>query len=224
MRPSRTAGHRSDRRDTSVSIATHVYELPVVREEPIEPPDAPPLERMLAAAASGDTSAWAALRRRYAGRLRAVARRHRLGAHDVEDVLQTTWLRLFEHADRIRDPRALGAWLDTTARRESLRILAAAQREEVTDREVAADATHLPECERVTAAERRAALESALTALPPQHQRLMAMLLVEPAPSYAQISRALDMPIGSIGPIRARCLVRLRRNQDLLGVLRDALA
>ena len=175
----------------------------------------------LKAAASGDASAWSALRERYAARVRSVARRHRLASHDVEDVLQTTWLRLLEHADRIREPRALGGWLETTARRESLRIVEAAQREWSMDQESMPDAEGAPLPEQVSVAERRAALASALTALPPRHQQLMSMLLAEPAPSYAEIASKLDMPIGSIGPIRARCLARLRCNQHLVSTLEE---
>jgi hypothetical protein len=34
--------------------------------------------------------------------------------------------------------------------------------------------------------------------------------MADPAPSYAQVAAALDMPIGSIGPTRGRCLQQLR--------------
>jgi DNA-directed RNA polymerase specialized sigma24 family protein len=47
----------------------------------------------------------------------------------------------------------------------------------------------------------------------------MRMLIAEPAPSYAEISAALDIPVGSIGPIRQRCLARLRRNRELVDLL-----
>ena len=68
----------------------------------------------LKAAASGDASAWSALRERYAARVRSVARRHRLASHDVEDVLQTTWLRLSSTPTGSAS-RALGGWLDDRA-------------------------------------------------------------------------------------------------------------
>jgi len=92
------------------------------------PAGAAELERLLAAASKGDDGAWSALGRRFGARVRAVARAHRLTAHDVEDVVQTTWLRLVEHIHRIRDARALGAWLETTARREILRFLRGTRR------------------------------------------------------------------------------------------------
>jgi hypothetical protein len=41
MSPLRTAGASSDR-DTGLTIAAHRYAVPVVREVPIKPPDAPP--------------------------------------------------------------------------------------------------------------------------------------------------------------------------------------
>ena len=185
------------------------------------PADVGDLERTLTAAASGDASAWSVLRERYAARVRSVARRHRLASHDVEDVLQTTWLRLLEHADRIREPRALGGWLETTARRESLRLVDGARREWPTDQECMPEAEDAPPAESVSEDERCAALASALTALPLRHQELMSLLLAEPAPSYAEIARRLDMPIGSIGPIRARCLERLRRNRQLVSALQQ---
>jgi len=36
------------------------------------------------------------------------------------------------------------------------------------------------------------------------------VMIATPAPSYAEVSEALGMPIGSIGPTRARCLASLR--------------
>jgi hypothetical protein len=81
------------------------------------------LERVVSAAAAGDETAVAELVDRFAVRIRAVARAHRLDTHDVEDVMQTTCLRLLQCVDTIRNPSAIGAWLETTARRESLRVL-----------------------------------------------------------------------------------------------------
>jgi RNA polymerase sigma factor (sigma-70 family) len=178
------------------------------------------LERLLAAAGEGDERAWTTLGRRFGARLRAVARAHRLAAHDVEDVVQTTWLRLVEHIHRIRDARALGAWLETTARRESLRILRGARRELPTDDPVIADVP-APPVERDLGAERAAALADALTRLPERQRALMSLLTAEPQPSYTDIAQRLEMPIGSIGPTRQRCLARLRRDMTLVHAVRD---
>src|ERR1700736_5759838 len=83
----------------------------------------------LKAAAAGDATAWDALVGRYSNLVWAVARGHRLNAADAADVSQTTWLRLVEHLDRIEQPERVGAWLATTARRESLRVLRMAGRQ-----------------------------------------------------------------------------------------------
>src|ERR1700730_18165189 len=72
------------------------------------------------AAANGDAAAWEALVEQFSGLVWAVARSHRLSSADAADVSQTTWLRVVEHLDRISEPERLGAWLATTARRESL--------------------------------------------------------------------------------------------------------
>jgi RNA polymerase sigma factor (sigma-70 family) len=173
------------------------------------------LEILVRRASCGDPRAWSAIHGRFAARVRAIARLQRLTPHDVEDVVQTTWLRLLEHIDAIRDPSGLGAWLETTTRRESWRLLRAGHRERPTDMELLPDEP-VPAVaeEQLVEAERREALEVARRHLPPRQQELLSMLLSEPAPSYAAISRTLGMPIGSIGPTRARCLTRLRRHLD----------
>lgn len=153
--------------------------------------------------------------------IRAVARSHRVPPHEIEDVVQTTWLRLLEHGDSIRERRALGAWLRTTARRESLRVLRGLARAQPTD------PADLPEQRdpgpaldsRVVTAEVSAALGDAVEALPQRQRVLMKMLLREPAPEYAEVSSALGMPIGSIGPTRARAIERLRQDARLTALV-----
>jgi len=163
-------------------------------------------------AAHGDERAWADLVEQYASLVWAVARGHGLGQADAADVSQTTWLRLAERLDLIREPHRLGAWLATTARRESLRTL---RRQE---RYVSID--QYPECEAedgtpkliddLVARERDEALWDAFEALPCNCRVLLRAMLADPSPSYAELSTMLEMPIGSIGPTRARCLDRLR--------------
>jgi RNA polymerase sigma factor (sigma-70 family) len=174
------------------------------------------LDQVVAAAATGDEGAWALLRDRYAMRVRTVARLHRLAPHDVDDVAQTTWLRLLENIGNLRDANAVGAWLETTARRESLAVLRRCKRERPTEDGFFADQPSEPVAERrLEAAEQRTALSSSLQQLPRRQQRLLVAMLAEPAPSYAEIAASLKMPIGSIGPTRARSLARLRRDRRL---------
>ncbi len=71
-------------------------------------------------AALGDQASWDALVAEYGGLIWAITRSYRLTAAEAADVSQTTWLRLCENIDRLRDPGSVGSWLATTARRESL--------------------------------------------------------------------------------------------------------
>ena len=153
----------------------------------------------------------------------AVARAHRLCDADAADASQATWLKLLEHVGSIKDPAALGGWLATTARRECLRILRNAARvDPLADAPETADGGPGLDA-RLLAGERDAHLWRAFEALGPRDQALLRMLAADPAPSYEEIGAALDMPIGSIGPTRARALARLRRAIDRLGVPAEAL-
>jgi RNA polymerase sigma factor (sigma-70 family) len=164
-----------------------------------------------------EDAAWAELIDRHNGRIRAVARSHRLSSHDVDDVVQTTWLRLLENRDSIREPQAMGAWLATTARRTSLRVIERSAREVPTDAAVE-EAAPGDVDDHVIAEERRAAVGTALEQLSPAQRELIVRLVSEEAPSYAQIASDLDIPVGSIGPTRGRCLERLRRSAALAAV------
>jgi RNA polymerase sigma factor (sigma-70 family) len=171
-------------------------------------------EELLAAACKGDQSAWDAIVAKHSSRVWSVARAHRLSSADAEDVYQITFFRLVTHIETIRDASRLGAWLATTARHESLRVLRKAGRavpsgdDEVLD---AADPLLPPVESNLLADERHVALHQALGRLSEPCQRLLRVLMADPEPSYEEIGRALDMPIGSIGPTRGRCLKHLRR-------------
>jgi RNA polymerase sigma factor (sigma-70 family) len=173
-------------------------------------------------AATGDRNAWNEIVGEFEGMLRAVARGHRLSEADAADVTQTTWVRLAENLNRLKDPARVGAWLATTARRECLRTLRASARElpdaeppEPTPCDLRSIDAGLLE------AERDKELWTAFRRLPARDQTLLRMLVADPPRSYADIGEALEMPIGSIGPTLGRALDRLRRE---LGLGRAAVA
>src|SRR3954464_4923539 len=95
--------------------------VPIAEETPMTP--LPEVEELVDAARAGDAAAWDALVDRFLPLVTAVIRRLRLSAADADDVNQTVWLRLVEHLDRLREPRALPGWLATTARNEGLRVI-----------------------------------------------------------------------------------------------------
>ena len=164
-------------------------------------------------AAGGDQAAWDELVDDFSQMLWAVASGYRLGHADTAEVVQTAWLRLVENLDRIKQPEALGGWLATTARREALRLLRLRGREPVVDDDARFDlispAEPGPE-DRALDTDRQQRVWDAFARLP-EHCRTLLYLLSVVAVSYTELASMLDMPIGSIGPTRARCLVRLRR-------------
>jgi RNA polymerase sigma factor (sigma-70 family) len=182
------------------------------------------LVALVAEAARGDEAAWAALVRRFTPMVLRALRRYRLAEADTADVLQVTWLRLVEQLPRIREPRALVGWLSTTARREAYRLLSQAGRTVLVDdvdTGVPLAALGEPAESPEDAAERWdnvRQVQNAIARLPESDRRLLGELLVYPPPSYQDVADNLGRPLGSIGPTRARCLRRLRRELSTLGM------
>ncbi|MEV6844936.1 sigma-70 family RNA polymerase sigma factor [Actinoplanes sp. NPDC051411] len=169
-------------------------------------------------AAAGDESAWGALVTAYAGLVWAVARAHRLGAADAEDVAQTTWEKFARSMGKgdINQPERAGAWLSTTARRESLRVLATRNRAVPTGDLGWIGASPTDETpEEVALAREQSAVAArvwqALNQLGENCRRVLRVLMADPPPSYADAAAALGVTVGYLGPTRKRCLEKLRR-------------
>jgi RNA polymerase sigma factor (sigma-70 family) len=165
-------------------------------------------------AREGDGGAWAELVARFGGMIAATGRRYRLPPADVAELQQTTWLRLVENLHRIEQPERVGGWLATTARRESLQLLRRAAKYRSGADQMLANMPdrHLPEPDaRPIAEERETVLRAAWDQLKPRCQELLALLITDDPLGYKDLSKLLEMPVGSIGPTRARCLEHLRR-------------
>jgi RNA polymerase sigma factor (sigma-70 family) len=171
------------------------------------------VERCLA----GDARAWEILVRRHERLVFAVARSYRLSDEDLGDVFQEVFTALVRGIPRLRDGRALVRWLSSTTERMA-RATALRRRREAAlalsgER---ADAAALPSADSPVGAdlellEERALVRLAFDALPARCRELLHALFYEdPAPSYAALSRRLRVPVGSLGPTRARCFERLR--------------
>lgn len=184
------------------------------------------LEDLVARAQDGDASAWDEIVRRFDGSLRRVVRAHGLDAPTARDMVQQTWVTAVAQLGAVRQADALGGWLRTIARRECRRTVVR-RRKELANRKFEADsdngefeirsAAPTPEDEAL-AAERRALLRTAWQNIPARDRTLLTLLMDEPRRPYAEISRHTGLPIGSIGPTRARCLARLRVQLAALGV------
>jgi RNA polymerase sigma factor (sigma-70 family) len=170
---------------------------------------------LVAAAAQGDEGAWGEIVDRYTPLLVSVLLRFRLSSAERQDVAQTVWLRLIEHLGALREPRALPKWLITTAKREALRSATASTRMRPTDPQDEAWASRLvtedDQDADLVRSERHAALLEGFAVLSPRQRQLLMMLSEDPPVAYAEISRRTGIPVGAIGPTRARALERLRR-------------
>jgi RNA polymerase sigma factor (sigma-70 family) len=171
------------------------------------------MESQVRQAAAGDKHAWSRLVDQYGRLIWSITTKFKLTESDAADVVQTTWMRLIEHIDRIERPDRVGSWLAVTARNECLRHVAAQKRivlvhedgdfDDADYREPAVD-------EALLAHERARDVRSAMEQLPPQWRRLLELLMSDPPFSYAEISDQLGLPVGSIGPTRGRCLAKLK--------------
>ena len=174
---------------------------------------------LVARAANGDQAAWNEIVERYAPLVWSICTRYRLSSDDTEDVGQSVWLLLVEHLGDLREPAALPGWLATTTQRECQRVVRAARRYDrfrpVPEELPPPPADNTVIEQEIITAERNAALRAAFGELAPRCRELLSMLIADPPPSYAEISATLQIPVGSIGPQRARCLARLRRTRSL---------
>jgi RNA polymerase sigma factor (sigma-70 family) len=185
----------------------------------IAPPDhtgldaTPDTTALVLAASQGDQSAWREIVLRYGGLVSATVRSFRLQEADAFDAIQTTWLRLMTNLHKMQNPERLGGWLATTARRECLAIIRQSKRTAYRDEvafDTVADASVGPE-QRFLAAETVLELRSLVAELPLRGRTLLRALFSDNPQPYTEIACITGMPVGSIGPTRARALRQLRQ-------------
>lgn len=184
-------------------------------ESKLEQPDDAAL---VARCKAGDESAWRSLVKRYQRLVYAIVRRMDMDEHACADVFQTVFSRLYENLPRIEDPSRLQAWIVTTAKREGLlqrrRALRHVSFTPIDDEDEASidieDEAARPDeaTERLQMAN---LVRNALEALDVRCRDLLTMLYADDeAVPYDEIAARLAIPVGSIGPTRARCLAKLR--------------
>lgn len=166
----------------------------------------------LVAARSGDRQALDALVQDLTPLVWHVARAQGVERAQAEDVVQTVWLTLLRKLDSVAEPRALARWLITTTRREALRVQRSTDNEaplvdEVLDKLRAQDG--LPEQE-VLKRDRNTALWTAFRNLSERCQEILRLTVLAGRAEYNAVAETLQIPRGSIGPTRNRCLTTLR--------------
>ena len=149
---------------------------------------------------------------RYRGMLSAIGHQFRLTPEEREDATQSTWLQLFRNIEQIRNADCVAGWLATTMRRQ---CISARRRWYVENPmsdlpESSADSAASDVVDAVAHRQAVKRLHEAVDRLPDRERRLIQLQLDPVQPRYAEISRSLGMPVGSIGPIRGRALRKLR--------------
>ncbi len=181
---------------------------------------------LVQSAADGDAAAWKALVEGLGPLVWSVVRAHRLSDADAHEVYQTAWFRFAQHLGRIREPEKAGSWLASTARNESLKVIRAAKRWTVTDdpqlldrvsEDLTPEESFLDSEEAAAQSERVRRLWQEFEELGEKCRQLLRVLMASQPPSYQEVSAALGIAVGSIGPMRQRCLRRLRARLEARG-------
>jgi RNA polymerase sigma factor (sigma-70 family) len=175
----------------------------------------PDFTELVGRARGGDAAAWDAIVDGLQGIVWSTLSGFRLSAEDRNDVFAAAFFRLYERIDTIREPHKLPGWMATTTRHEALGIVRSRQRTEARDDVGDREAIPRPLDEQLLDDELHVAVRAAFSRLSPSHQELLRLLTTEPPTSYDEIAELLDIPRGSIGPTRQRCLERLRATPEL---------
>lgn len=174
-------------------------------------------EELVNACRAGDEAAWERIVYKYQAMLFSIPRRAGLSQDLAADVLQEVFVTLFEKLNAIEQPQYLRAWLTTTTRHKTIHLIQrerfgktnALFDEENNLRYEVRDETPLPD-EILIRLEQANQIEAAIALIDERCRRLLTLLYFEVEPiSYDEIAKNLNIPVGSIGPTRSRCLGKL---------------
>ena len=172
---------------------------------------------LVAACLRGDQDAWEALVRLHANLVYAVIRRCGIGGDEAADLFQEVWVAAWDGLASLRDERVLAGWLATIAARQARRALRRKIQSIVDDGDrfeneamVAPDPDPTPDLMALEQEESEA-IRGAITSLSERDRQIVYAFFYDPtAPSYAEIARRLGVSPETVGPLRTRCLRRLR--------------
>lgn len=175
---------------------------------------------LVQACLDGQQAAWDVLVERYERLVYSVALKSRLPMSDADDVFQTVFLSLYRNLAQVRDQARLSAWLITSTHREAWRV--SRRRLKTLDEETSESEPSALDPDELEADERQQIVRQSLMELgAPCEDLLKALFFQADEPAYGEIATRLDMPIGSIGPTRARCLKKLERILSRYGFSAD---
>ncbi len=166
-------------------------------------------------ARNDNEEAWEQLISRFQPLIDSITRRHRLAPTDAQDVSQYVWTQLLCHINTLREPRALPGWITTTTKHRCYEVLRGHKRLVTADPLVMSTTNSDGYCaidDELLRAEQRNVVRQGLAELREDQQQLLLMLVADPPVPYSEISQRMQLPIGSIGPTRARLLIKLKKS------------
>ncbi len=194
---------------------------PVTTKTAKKPPAAWNDTRLVKECLSGNEEAWSLLIDKYKALIYSIPVKYGLSQPEAADVFQATCMELLVRLPELREPRALPKWLMQVAHHECYRLKRQSQRvvsrdgdEDLPEPQTPAIAESL-----VQQTEEEQMLREALATLSPQCRRLVELLFFEtPSRPYTEVAAQLGLAVGSIGFTRQKCMERLRRRLDELGL------
>ncbi|MHC4218430.1 MAG: RNA polymerase sigma factor [Planctomycetota bacterium] len=162
----------------------------------------------MAACIAGDEAAWNELVGRYGQLVFSIPRRYGLDRDACEDIFQEVFSILVRQLPGIRRRTGLPKWFITTTHHVCRHWFRQARKRAGEPSPMPETAT--PPAELIQEWEQQHLVRQALRRLGGRCQELLTILYANRGPaSYEDVARQLDMPVGSIGPTRARCLRKL---------------
>jgi RNA polymerase sigma factor (sigma-70 family) len=181
-------------------------------------PNDPIQTELVQAAATGDVGAYEKIVKQFNGLVWSICVSSGLDHTDSEDVVQGVWLRVVQNLGSLREPEKFAGWLARIARNECIGVVRRTIRARTlvaaspSERHHDGADVHLLEAERVSA------VHAALAGLDTRCRELLHLLTSNPPVSYFDIGEAMEIPVASIGPTRARCLDKLRRAPAIVSI------
>ena len=176
--------------------------------------------RLVEECLNGSEEAWSGLIDKYKNLIYSIPIKYGFSQEDATDVFQSVCLALLSELPKVREPKALGSWLIRTTSRKCFRWREEHQKHEeaeLDERYIKGEARDLPE-DLFREVEKEQFLREAVMELPPECRRLISLLFFAVPPlDYDQVANELGTVKGSIGPMRMRCLEKLRKSLDKKG-------
>ena len=180
-------------------------------------------EQLVTLCLKGSEAAWGALIEKYKNLVFTVILRYGVSQEDSADLFQAVWLEVHNDLDKLRNRNTVKPWLISIVRNTCYHWQNKKRR--VADREITGEE---PETLEESAGydptftddlEQDQLIREAIQGLSDRCRELVLLLFFSQPPlAYKDVAERLGIAVGSIGFIRGRCLKKLQRQLEDLGI------